>query len=120
MGSSIDELEFEAGTRVHFVGIGGVSMSALAELMHHRGHTVTGSDKQASELTDRLGAMGLGIHIGHTAEAVEDTDMVVYTSAASDENPEILRARRSHSGNEPFTRDTCFVSRRGCGWLDIA
>ena len=112
MGSSIDELEFEAGTRVHFVGIGGVSMSALAELMHHRGHTVTGSDKQASELTDRLGAMGLGIHIGHTAEAVEDTDMVVYTSAASDENPEILRAREDHI---PLMKRSEFLGRLTAG-----
>ena len=112
MGSSIDALEFEAGTRVHFVGIGGVSMSALAELMHHRGHTVTGSDKQASELTDRLGAMGLGIHIGHTAEAVEDTDMVVYTSAASDENPEILRAREDHI---PLMKRSEFLGRLTAG-----
>ena len=112
MGSSVDALEFEAGTRVHFVGIGGVSMSALAELMHHRGHTVTGSDKQASELTDRLGAMGLGIHIGHTAEAVEDTDMVVYTSAASDENPEILRAREDHI---PLMKRSEFLGRLTAG-----
>ncbi|HCR19334.1 MAG TPA: UDP-N-acetylmuramate--L-alanine ligase [Candidatus Latescibacteria bacterium] len=112
MGSSIDALEFEVGTRVHFVGIGGVSMSALAELMHHRGHTVTGSDKQASELTDRLGAMGLGIHIGHTAEAVEDTDMVVYTSAASDENPEILRAREDHI---PLMKRSEFLGRLTAG-----
>ena len=112
MGSSVDALEFEAGTRVHFVGIGGVSMSALAELMHHRGHTVTGSDKQASELTDRLGAMGLGIHIGHIAEAVEDTDMVVYTSAASDENPEILRAREDHI---PLMKRSEFLGRLTAG-----
>ena len=95
MGSSGDELEIDAETRVHFVGIGGVSMSALAELMHHRGHTVTGSDRQASELTHRLDAMGMAIRIGHAAEAAENVDLVVYTSAASDDNPEILSAREN-------------------------
>jgi UDP-N-acetylmuramate--alanine ligase len=92
MGFAGDELDIEAGTRIHFVGIGGVSMSALAEMMHSRGYPVTGSDRQSSELTDRLGKMGMDIRIGHSAETVEDVDMVVYTSAAASNNPEVLRA----------------------------
>ena len=86
-------MDLKAGTRIHFVGIGGVSMSALAELLHRRGCRVTGSDRQASELTDRLEAMGIGVQIGHTAGAVGDAECVVYNSAASSDNPELLAAR---------------------------
>ena len=83
---------FEPGMNVHFVGIGGVSMSALAELMHRRGCTISGSDRQASELTDRLKRLGVRVQIGHSAEALGDAQVVIYTSAASEDNPELRAA----------------------------
>ena len=81
-------VEIKAGLRVHFVGIGGVSMSALAEWLHHRNCYVSGSDRQASTLTDRLKTLGISVHIGHAAQNVQNADLLVYTSATDAENPE--------------------------------
>lgn len=80
--------EFKAGTRVHFVGIGGVSMSALAEWLHRRGCRVSGSDRHASGLTRRLQSLGIRVYIGHAAEHVGDADCVIYTSATAPDNVE--------------------------------
>jgi UDP-N-acetylmuramate--alanine ligase len=85
---------FEAGTRVHFVGIGGVSMSALAELLAHRGCLISGSDRQASPLTQRLERLGIPIQIGHSASVIDAADCVVYTSATDSENPERKAAQK--------------------------
>lgn len=76
------------------MGIGGIGMSALAELLHHRGYAVTGSDRQASEMTDHLAGLGVGVRIGHAPEAVVDADAVVYTPAVGPDNPEVLEAER--------------------------
>ena len=86
-------LKLKPGCRVHFVGIGGVGMSAVAELLFRQKCIVTGSDREASALTDRLGSMGIPVRIGHTPEAVEDTDLVIYTPAAGPENVELKEAR---------------------------
>lgn len=86
-------LKLKPGCRVHFVGIGGVGMSAVAELLFRQKCIVTGSDREASALTDRLGSMGIPVQIGHTPEAVEDTDLVIYTPAAGPENIELKEAR---------------------------
>ena len=80
--------EFKAGARVHFVGIGGVSMSALAEWLHCRGCRVSGSDRQPSTLTRRLESLGIPVHIGHDAECVRGVDCVIYTSATAPDNAE--------------------------------
>ena len=79
--------------RIHFVGVGGIGMSGIAELLTNLGYRVSGSDAKASELTERLAAMGVEIHIGHRAENVGDVDVVVFTSAARTDNPELLEAR---------------------------
>lgn len=86
-------LKLKQGCRVHFVGIGGVGMSAVAELLFRQKCIVTGSDRETSVLTDRLGSMGIPVRIGHTPEAVEDTDLVIYTPAAGPENIELKEAR---------------------------
>lgn len=86
-------VELKPGRRIHFVGIGGVGMSAVAELLVQQKCVVTGSDREASALTDRLGTIGIPVRIGHTAEAVRDSDLVVYTSAAGPDNPEVREAR---------------------------
>lgn len=82
--------------RVHFVGIGGIGMSGIAELLANLGYQVSGSDARRSEMTDRLADMGVRIAIGHAAVHVGDADVVVTSSAVAQDNPEVLEARRRH------------------------
>ncbi|MGD8414137.1 MAG: UDP-N-acetylmuramate--L-alanine ligase [Candidatus Latescibacterota bacterium] len=80
---------------VHMVGIGGIGMSSIAEVLLLRGFTVSGSDLQPSNITDRLVGLGATIAEGHDASNVGDADVVVYSSAVHpDENPETLEAER--------------------------
>jgi UDP-N-acetylmuramate--alanine ligase len=79
--------------RIHFVGIGGIGMSGIAELLANLGYRVSGSDAKASELTERLASLGVEISIGHRADNVGDVDVVVFTSAARADNPELAAAR---------------------------
>lgn len=78
---------------IHLVGIGGVSMSALAELLLHLGAKVTGSDRAQSEVTEKLTSLGAAITYAHLPENVEDADLVIRTAAVHDDNPEIAHAR---------------------------
>lgn len=79
---------------VHFVGIGGIGMSGLAEVLLELGYRVSGSDLKLSPVTERLAARGAVIHQGHQASNVAGANAVVVTSAARADNPEILEARR--------------------------
>ena len=79
---------------IHFVGIGGIGMSGIAEVLLNLGYHVSGSDQRASETTHRLEALGGKIQIGHRAEQVRDADVVVISSAVKPANPEVLAARR--------------------------
>jgi len=80
--------------RVHFVGIGGVGMSGLAEILSSVGLTVTGSDLREGEETLRLRALGIPVFAaGHRAEHVTGADVVVYSSAVMEDNPELVAAR---------------------------
>ena len=81
---------------IHFIGIGGVGISAIAEIMLSRGYKVSGSDMKESEITDRLKAKGVDVHIGHRSENVENADLIVYSAAIAEENPEIVRAREKN------------------------
>jgi UDP-N-acetylmuramate--alanine ligase len=80
--------------RVHFVGIGGIGMSGIAELLSNLGYAVTGSDQKASEVTARLQSLGVRVSVGHDAAHVGDADVVVYSSAVRPDNPEIADAHR--------------------------
>jgi UDP-N-acetylmuramate--alanine ligase len=81
--------------RVHFVGIGGIGMSGIAELLANLGYTVTGSDAKKSEITDRLTSrFGIVVHEGHAAANVGQADVVVVTSAVKATNPEVIEAHR--------------------------
>jgi UDP-N-acetylmuramate--alanine ligase len=80
--------------RVHFVGIGGIGMSGIAELLSNLGYTVSGSDQKTSEVTARLQALGIRVADGHDAAHVGDADVVVYSSAVRPGNPEIVDAQR--------------------------
>ncbi|HXX47285.1 MAG TPA: UDP-N-acetylmuramate--L-alanine ligase [Myxococcota bacterium] len=78
--------------RVHFVGIGGVGMSGLAEILHVQGYSVSGSDLRESAATRRMRELGMRVAIGHAAEAVTGADVVVFSSAVSQTNPELRAA----------------------------
>ncbi|MBI2723599.1 MAG: UDP-N-acetylmuramate--L-alanine ligase [Chloroflexi bacterium] len=80
--------------RVHLVGIGGAHMSAIAQILRAWGHAVTGSDQRESAMTQRLAALGITVQIGHRAEHVGDAELVVTTSAAHGDNPELAEALR--------------------------
>jgi len=80
--------------QVHCVGIGGIGLSAIAEILLSRGLTVTGSDMKESEITDRLIKAGAHIFLGHRAKNVDGADMVVFSAAVSQDNPELVRAEK--------------------------
>ena len=82
--------------RVHFVGIGGIGMSGIAELLANLGYSVRGSDAKRSEITDRLASLGVRIDVGHDAAHVGDADVVVVSSAIRSDNPEVVEARTRH------------------------
>lgn len=86
-------INFNSPVHVHFIGIGGISMSGLAEILLSRGFTVSGSDMKSSELTDRLSSQGILITIGQSADNItDDIDLVVYTAAIRNDNPEFAAA----------------------------
>src|SRR6201996_6647048 len=78
---------------VHFIGIGGIGMSGIAEIMLRIGYTVQGSDAKASANTERLEKLGAKIFIGHDAAHVEGASAVVYSTAVKADNPELVAAR---------------------------
>ena len=82
--------------RVHFVGIGGIGMSGIAEVLLNLGFKVSGSDLRRSIVTDRLAKLGATIYEGHKAENVAGAEVVVTSSAIGKDNPEILAARDIH------------------------
>lgn len=79
--------------QVHFVGVGGVGMSGLAEILRSLEFDVSGSDMKRSNTTQRLESLGVRVDVGHRAENVAGVDVVVYSSAISGSNPELMEAR---------------------------
>ena len=87
-------IDFEKPIHIHFIGIGGISMSGLAEVLLDRGFIVSGSDAKESPLTLHLINMGATIQYGQCAENITDgIDAVVYTAAIHDDNPELCAAK---------------------------
>ena len=84
---------YQPHQHVHFVGIGGIGMSGIAEVLINLGHRVTGSDLKASDTTERLASLGAVIQIGHHPDHVAGADVVVVSSAVKDDNPEVIGAR---------------------------
>ena len=85
--------KLEKRPRMHFIGIGGVHMSAIAELLFRRGFPVTGNDRDESDNVRHLRSVGIDVMIGHRPEYVENTDIVVRNAAIHDSSPDIARAR---------------------------
>ncbi|KTD37536.1 UDP-N-acetylmuramate--L-alanine ligase [Legionella moravica] len=79
--------------QIHFVGIGGVGMCGIAEVLHNQGYRITGSDIGESSTVQRLKSLGIQVHIGHRVENIQGADVVVRSSAVDMNNPEIIAAR---------------------------
>jgi UDP-N-acetylmuramate--alanine ligase len=84
---------FERYRVIHFVGIGGIGMSGIAEVLHNLSYEVTGSDLKDSETTARLRKLGIKVYIGHKAENIDDAHVLVVSSAVSGDNPEVVEAK---------------------------
>lgn len=81
-------------SRIHFIGIGGISMSAMAEILISEGYTVTGSDAKDSPIVERLKKLGALIYIGHSEDNIDSADLVIYTDAISADNEEFIKAKK--------------------------
>lgn len=81
---------------IHMIGIGGVSMSGIAEILFHKGYKVTGSDTSESEITMKLKKIGIPIVIGHDLQNSQLADAVVYTAAVKPDDPELINAKEHH------------------------
>ena len=89
-----DKIMFGRFKRLYFVGIGGAGMSGIAEILHNLGYQVSGSDGTPSEITDYLKSKGIRINDSHDAANVREVDVLVISSAISQDNPEVIEARR--------------------------
>ena len=81
---------------IHFVGIGGIGMSGMAELLFNLGFTISGSDQKESDRTKQLKAFGIDVNIGHKSTMIKNSNVVVYSSAVKKDNPEIILANKNN------------------------
>ena len=102
--NSIDNLK--QYKHIHMIGIGGISMSGIAEILHNWGIFVTGSDCTKSKITDRLSSHGIFVSIGHATNLVEKADFVIYSAAVKQDDPELICAREN---NIPIVERADFV-----------
>ena len=79
--------------RVHFIGIGGSGMCPLVEILHAGGWSISGSDNNESDNLARLRGHGIAVYMGHDASHIEGAELVVYTNAVGEQNPELVAAR---------------------------
>jgi len=79
--------------KIHFIGIGGIGISGLAQYMQYNGHEVTGSDIKETLITQKLRTLGIGISIPHSTDAINDQDLVVHSAIINPNNPEVLKAK---------------------------
>jgi UDP-N-acetylmuramate--alanine ligase len=79
--------------KIHFIGIGGIGISGLAQYMHYKGHTVSGSDIKESIITRKLSKMGISVNVPHMPSNIKDHDLVIHSAIISPTNPEIIAAK---------------------------
>ena len=89
----MSNITIKKGMRIYLIGIGGVSMSGIAHMLLREGCIVSGSDRSSSTATEKLSALGVTVHIGHDADNVKDCDLIVYSAAIGENNPERMRAK---------------------------
>lgn len=87
------DLNSDKNKKVHFIGIGGISMSGLAAVLLTNGYKVSGSDAKESDILNKLKLSGAEVYIGHKGENIKDVDLVVYTAAIPSDNPELIEAK---------------------------
>lgn len=93
--NSFDISSLKPYSHIHFIGIGGISMSGLAQIMLKKGFTVSGSDRTKSNITDKLEALGAKIFYEHSEKNISGADVIVYTAAIHSDNPEFSEAQKS-------------------------
>ena len=81
--------------KIHFIGIGGIGMSGMAELLASSGYIITGSDLKANDRVDFLSSINIKINIGHNEKNIDNTDLVVFSSAVDLDNVEIKEAKKN-------------------------
>lgn len=101
--------------RLHFVGIGGIGMSGIAEVLLNEGYQISGSDSAASVMTERLEKLGARIYLGHAYEHVNGVDVLVQSSAIHEDNPELIAARDQHIPIVPRAAMLAELMRFRCG-----
>ena len=79
--------------KIHFIGIGGIGISGLAQYMHYKGHEVSGSDISDTVITQKLRTMGIGVSVPHDPSAITDQDLVIHSAIIRPDNPEIVEAK---------------------------
>ncbi len=82
---------------LHFIGIGGSGMYPIVQILHSQGYHITGSDNNETETLDAVRAMGIEVHLGQRAENIAGADLIIYTAAVLDDNPELVAARASEA-----------------------
>ena len=87
------DLLIEKAKRVHMIGIGGSGMCPLAEILHSKGYVLSGSDNNESDPLKRIRKLGIPVHMGHAPENVQGADLIVYSAAISEDNPELQAAK---------------------------
>lgn len=91
------KIDFEKPCRIHFIGIGGISMSGFAEYLHTLGFKVSGSDAHRSNITDRLSDLGIEVFLGQRAANItSDLDVIVYTAAIAEDNDELMEVKNKN------------------------
>ena len=88
-----NDILLESVKRIHMIGIGGAGMCPLAEIMHSKGYVLTGSDNNPGDPLKRVEALGIPVAMGHFAENIEGAELIVYSAAISQDNPELVAAR---------------------------
>ena len=98
------QMPSDLGT-IHIVGIGGIGMSAIAEILHAKGFGVQGSDQKESPNVKRLSAKGIKVFVGHAAANLKDASFVVISTAVKDDNAELASRPRPWPSDHPPRRD---------------
>jgi UDP-N-acetylmuramate--alanine ligase len=101
---------------IHFVGIGGIGMSGIAEVLLNLGYRVSGSDMKSSDTTERLKKLGGEINIGHRAENIASPHVVVISSAVTKENVEVIAAREKQIPVIPRAEMLAELMRLSTAW----
>jgi UDP-N-acetylmuramate--alanine ligase len=107
----------QAGMHIHLVGIGGIGLSAIARVLNGWGYRVSGSDRQATALTEALAAEGITVYAGHRPDQIAGADLVVVSSAVAGDNPEVLAAQQQ---GRPVVKRAQFLGELTAGKTTIA